>query len=349
MLKAGIKAKVAGKRAKLIFAALIISVLLLVVLPGCTAEEAEPVHLKVVDLPYIPFMTFYIAQEEGYFAEQGLEVEFVKFTSVTQALPLLVQGGLDVAAGSINAGIFNAIAQDMNIRIVAGRDYIDPDQGNMALVVRKDLYAGGELDTVAEIKGRQVAISCTACIQDFALTNILENADLTLKDVTVARMTPQDIIAAFTNKVLGVATVGALQLGQIKTLGCAEILEPFNDVIPEFQVAYMMFGPTLLEDNPDTGKKFMVAYLKGVRQYAQGKTERNLEIALKYTGMDRETLLNSPWPPMYTDGGIDTQDVLDFQDWAYDSGLVDKKVPIAQLVDTSLVDYANDVLGPANN
>jgi NitT/TauT family transport system substrate-binding protein len=335
-----------SKKVKLTLAALMVLSLFLIILPGCTEEKAEPIHLKVVDLPYIPFMTFYIAQEEGFFAEQGLEVELVKFTSVTQALPLLVQGDLDVAAGSISVGVYNAIAQDMNIKIVAGRDYIDPDQGNMALVVRKDLYDSGALDAVAEIKGKQVPMPCTACIYDFAMTAILENTGLTLNDITTSRMAPQDIIAAFTGKSIEVATVGALQIGQIETLDCAEILKNFNDAIPNFQVAYVMFGPNLLEDNPEAGRKFMVAYLKGVRQYTEGKTERNIEIALKYTGMDRDTLLKSPWSPMLTDGRVNTQDVLDFQNWAYEQKLVDNKVSLEQLVDTSFVDYGNNKLGP---
>jgi len=340
------------KRLKLTWLVPILLILLLSTsLPGCAEKEsAEPIHLKVVDLPYIPFVAFYIAQEEGFFAEQGLEVEFVKFTSVTQALPLLIQGDLDVAAGSINAGLFNAIAQDMNVKIVAGRDYIDADQGSMALAVRKDVYDSGALDTVVEIKGRQVAMSCIACIHDFGMAQILKKADLTLNDVVITKMSPQDIIAALESDSIEVATLGTLQLGQVKSLGCAQPLALFSDVIPGFHVSYIMFGPTLLNDNPDAGKKFMIAYVKAAQQYAEGKTERNLEIAEKYMGMDRETLINAPWTPIDIDGRIDVEDVLTFQDWAYDSGLVDKKVPIEQLVDTSFVDYANEVLGmtPAN-
>ena len=349
MPKAGILSTVSGQKAKLIFATLIISALLLVVLPVCTKEEAKPVHLKIVDLPYTPYMVFHIAEDEGYFAEQGLEVEFVKFTSVTQALPLLVTGDLDVAAGSISAGIFNAIAQDMNIKIVAGGQYVDAEQGNVALMVRKDLYDSGELDTVAEIKGRQVAMSCTACIYDFGMAKIMEDAGLTLSDVKTARMSPQDIVAAFANQAIEATTIGSLQIGQLNSGGYAVTLESFSRLIPGFEYGFVMFGPSILKDNPEAGKKFMVAYLKGARQYMQGKTERNLEIAQKYLEMDRETLLQTPFSPVQTDGTVHAQDVLDFQDWAYDSGLVDKKVTIEQLVDTSFADYANQILGPANN
>ena len=335
-----------GRTAKLTLFTILILALLAAIMSGCTKEEAKPVHLKVVTLPYLPYLTFYIAQEEGYFAEQGLDIEFVNFSSVTQALPLLVTADLDVATGSVGAGVFNAIAQNMNIRIVAGSQYVDPVEGNVALMVRKDLYDSGELDTVPEIKGKQVAMSCTACIYDFALAKILENEGLTLSDIKTARMSPQDIVAAFANKSLEAAAVGSLQQGQLITGGYGVNLETFSELLPGFQYGFMMFGPSLLKDNPEVGKKFVVAYLKAARQYMQGKTERNLEIAQKYFEMDRETLIRSSWSPVSTDGRVHAQDVLDFQDWAYKNGLVDKEVAAEQLLDSSFVDYANNVIGP---
>jgi NitT/TauT family transport system substrate-binding protein len=213
-------------------------------------------------------------------------------------------------------------------------------------MVRKDIYDSGEIDTIAEIEGRQVAISCTACIQDFGTAKILENAGLTLSDIEIARMSPPNIVAAFANKDIEGAVVGSLQQGQLNTAGYAVTLEHFSEFIPDFQYGFVMFGPTILTDNLEAGKKFMIAYLKGARQYMQGKTERNLEIAQKYLGMDRETILQSPWSPISTNGTVRAQDVLDFQNWAYENGLVDNKVPIEQLVDTSFIDYANTKLGP---
>ncbi len=57
----------------------------------------EPLALKVGILPYISFAPFFIAEEEGYFAEQGLQVELVRPGNVSEALAALVQGDLDVA------------------------------------------------------------------------------------------------------------------------------------------------------------------------------------------------------------------------------------------------------------
>ena len=339
--------KLAKVAAKFTLAIVMVSALILATIPGCTEEEAEPVHLKVAVLPYITFATFYIALDEGYFAEQGLDVEMVKFTSVTQAMPLLSQGDLDVAGGPMSASLFNAIGQDVNIKIVAGKEYNTTEGEHASLMVRKDLYDSGELDSIPEMKGRQVAIASLANIQHFQLAKILETGNLTLDDVTIVKMGPADVLAAFENGAIEAALIGDPYNAQIKDLGYAVTLISFEKVVPTFQIGYIMYGPSLLEGNQETGKKFMVAYLKGARQFAQGKTERNLEILEDFLGIDRETLLEIGWNRIRLDGLMPVEDIMAFQDWAYENGFVDQKVSAEQLVDTTFIDYANSVLGPA--
>jgi len=311
---------------------------------SCSTEEAELVHLKVVDLPYQSITAFHIADEEGFFAEQGLEVEFVKFTSVTQAIPLLAAGDLDVGVGSINAGIINAIAQNIDLKIVAGTDYTFPERESQSLMVRKELYDSGELDTLAEVKGRKVALPCISCINDFALSKTLELANLALSDITILKMSAEDIVVAFETKALDAAIMSSPRTETVKSLGYAVLLQNFSQLMPDFHYVFLIFGPTLLKDNPEAGRKFMVAYLKGVEQYLQGPTEKNLEIAERCTGTDRQTLLECPWPLIDPEADIDVEDVLTFQDWAYDNGFVDEKLSGEQLIDTTFIDYANEAI-----
>ncbi|MFQ5924492.1 MAG: ABC transporter substrate-binding protein [Dehalococcoidia bacterium] len=335
------------RRAKLIWAAVAILLLLPIASPGCTASDAELTHLRVVALPYTSFATFYIPQEEGYFAEQGLEVEFVKFSASPQAIPLLAQGDLDVSAGGGSASMMNAIGQNINLRIVAGRESAPSDCESVALMVRRDLYDSGELDTVAEIRGRTVAIPFTASLADFTLAKILEADGLTPDDVEITKLRPQDTVAAFENRAIAAAIMGTPHIQRIEALGYAVTLDSLNNLMPGFQYGFVIFGPNLLDDNPELGEKFMVAYLQGVRQYAQGKTESNLGILEKYIGLDEETLRQACWSRVYPDARINVEDILTFQDWAYDNGFVDEKVTAEQLIDTRFIEYANQVLGPA--
>jgi len=57
-------------------------------------------------------------------------------------------------------------------------------------------------------------------------------------------------------------------------------------------------------------------------------------------------LRKSSWEPIYPDARINVEDILSFQDWAYDNGFLEKKVGKEQLIDTRFIDFANKVLGP---
>ena len=54
----------------------ILFVILSLLLQGCSTAVKEPEKVKVQLLPFFSYAPLYIAQEEGYFAEEGLEVEF---------------------------------------------------------------------------------------------------------------------------------------------------------------------------------------------------------------------------------------------------------------------------------
>ena len=63
----------------------------------------------------------YLGIEKGYFAEEGIAIEATRFDSSAQMVAPLGTGQLDVAGGSIGAGLFNAMARDVAFKIVADK------------------------------------------------------------------------------------------------------------------------------------------------------------------------------------------------------------------------------------
>src|SRR5579859_6515352 len=67
--------------------------------------------IKIVNLPFIAFAPFYIAGEEGFFQQQGIEPELVNMATQPDTLAALVAGQVDVVSGQLSAGTFNFIAR----------------------------------------------------------------------------------------------------------------------------------------------------------------------------------------------------------------------------------------------
>src|SRR3989454_8226330 len=64
---------------------------------------------------------FFIADRKGYFRQEGIDVTFTAFDSGAKMIAPLGLGRLDVGAGSPSAGLYNAVARGIVIKIVADK------------------------------------------------------------------------------------------------------------------------------------------------------------------------------------------------------------------------------------
>ncbi len=319
-------------------------------LPLGGKKPAQPVALKVVTQPYLGYAPYFIAQEEGYFAEQGLRVEFVNLTAGSDAIAPVIQGDVDVAGSSVNAALFNAIAQGADLRIVAGRSYLPADGCTYSgYVARKELVDSGELASPSQLKGRRMVLEHEGSVDSYRLQKLLDLAGLTSADLELVDVPSAAQLDAFAKGTIDVAGTTEPWITRLVAGGHAVLWQPAQQLMPGFQIALTIYGPNLLKKDPDAGRRFAVALLRGIAQYNQGKTERNLEIVAKYTQLDRDTLEKACWPAVQSDGTINAQSLVDFQAWAVANGYLDKAVTPEQFWDGSFVEHANRTLGKASS
>src|SRR5688500_2999672 len=103
------------------------ALLLFLLLAANAALGQKPaVKLLVAHQGFSTDAPIHIAQERGYFREQGLDVELMRFNSTADQIAALGTGQLAVGVGGVNAALFNAFAQDVPIRIVADKFHARP-------------------------------------------------------------------------------------------------------------------------------------------------------------------------------------------------------------------------------
>ena len=130
-------------------------------------QSSAPEHIKLAAPPYFTSAPFYLAADLGFFAAEGLDVEFVNIAFSKGALPALAQEQVDVVGTSLNAGVVNLIGRGAKVRIVAARTYeaVDGCPG-AAVLVRKGLLDEGRLASGASMRGLRFSIDragVTAC------------------------------------------------------------------------------------------------------------------------------------------------------------------------------------------
>jgi len=309
-----------------------------------TESPEEPIKLKVNTLPYMSFVPLEIAEKEGYFAEQGIEVEFVSLGSDAEVVVALSQGDLDVSAGFVTVGMLNAISQGESIRFVADKGYIAPSGCTVnALVARLSLVDEGELDSPSQLEGRTIAMD-PPTIEGYVVEKLLKEVGLSLDDIETTDMPPPAELDAFESGSIDLTSTSEPWVTRLLQAGYSRVWMPFEEIVPDFQYAVVMFGDSLLEENRDAGQKFMTAYLQAIRQYNQGKTDQNMALMQEYTDEERDFLEEVCWPTFRTDGYINTDSILDFQEWATEKGYLESKIQVEQFWDPEFVERANEAL-----
>lgn len=308
------------------------------------APAAELVKIKVSVLPFLSYAPLFIAQEEGFYAEQGFEVEFVRIDKTSEAMPALAQGQIDVASGFFDVSTLNAIAQGGTIKYVSDKGYLDKDGcGASTFGVRKDLIDKLNQDP-KNIKGMKVAVTPTSAAE-YALDLVLKEAGLEISDVEILNIPLPTRLEGMNNGSVDISTWSDPWMVRATAAGHSE-WKPWQTIMPDFQFSVIMFGPNFLTKNPELGTKYLIAYLKGVRQYNQGKTARNIEIISKYTQVSPEEVEKSCWMVMRDDGMIDLNapELIEFQEWAVAKGYQTAVVPVDQFIDLSFIKAANEAL-----
>lgn len=285
----------------------------------------EPIHLKLGSLNLMSYAPLFIARDEGYFSEQGLDVEFIDFgSSATETIPQLVARELDVAGPTLFVSIFNAIVQGNNLKFVADKGFMDPNNcATDAWFASKAALESGMLSTPPSIGGKNV-IFPPGGTHEYVMDILLQQNGLTQSDIEKSHIADAATrVEGLKNGSVDVSFLSEPWITRAQTMGAGEIWIPFSDLIPNQSLGTIVFGPSILEDNPEAGTRFMIAYLKAVEQFNEGKTDRNVEIIANYTKLSPEEIKASCWTSFKPDGSIDIDGVLAFQEWAFSKGFMD--------------------------
>lgn len=316
----------------------------------CTLPAAgEPKKLRVTVLDTLSHAPFYIAEEEGFFAAEGLAIEGLTFRNTAAALPGLAGGDIDVYMGVIAPNVVNLIARAGNVKIVLARTGQNAEGcAAYAIVAKRALVESGRLKSPADLRGLRIGTERTSA-SFYMISALLASGGLTLDDVEANYVMPRLKPEAFERDLVDVTTSSEPWMTRMIEAGSAVIWLATRDVVPGFQYGFMAFGPSLLERDREAGQRFVTAYLRGVRQYTrEGKTDRHVRIIAEHLRLDEDFVRRTCWPSHAIDGRVNLERMDDYQNWAIREGFLDRKLTVEELWDRSFVDVANDVLDRAD-
>lgn len=291
------------------------------------AVKPAPARIKVALQPFIGYAPIFIARDEGLFAEEGIEVEFVDIKSSGEIVTLLLRGELDMSPFAVNPGFFNAVARGGKVRAVFGASRWDP-RGCTAVGLVARRADSDRMRTDASWKGITIATDPVGMesMLGYFVDRVLARRGLSLADVRTVRLAPAAMIDALRSGSVDIAQANEPWLTNSAGLADAVLIESAAEVVPDGQLSLVGFGQRLLDD-AGLGRRVAAAFLKGVERYRAGGTARNVEILAKYTGLEPDLIRRMCWPSVAADGSANLESVAAFQEWAFARGMIDEVLP----------------------
>jgi NitT/TauT family transport system substrate-binding protein len=312
-----------------------------------------PATLKVGTLLLLIDAPIALAIERGYFSEVGITLELQQFDSIANEIPLLGTGQLDIALeGASSAGFFNALARGVALKMVATQGAASGGHTFNGVVAAKPLMDSGQVKRAADLRGKTVNILLEGVFAQLMVDKALAADGLTLADVDQQKVPFPDTLAALRNQSLDASFLVEPFITLGKQQGLLDVLSPGEVCYPGHEVSVILYSQSFAQRQP-VASNFMVAYLRGVRDYHRafftGTADRAAAVAqmVKYLPVKEPALYERMGMPFINpDGYINVADFEAQQAWYVAQGQVQQSAALQPLVDHTFIDFAQKVLGP---
>jgi NitT/TauT family transport system substrate-binding protein len=313
---------------------------------------SAPVHVNVGILQIAAEAGVFLALERGYFREEGVEVELTPVRGADR-MPAFASGAIQVADGSPDPALFNAMERDIDLRLVASNSVVVPNEASAAVVVRRDLIDSGRYRSLNDLAGMTVGISSSGGgAGDVYLERSLAVAGLTLADISTTVVAMPDTVAALANKAVDAAWAIEPALTLSERQGVATRTVVLGDAYPGAISSVVMMSPQFTQDQPEAARRFVTAHLRGQRDYYrafvknEGGRDQIVPILIKHTALKDPDLYGIiGWHGVDPNGDLDERMLNDWQDHYIKWGSQRQRLDMSKVVDHSFIDYALARLG----
>jgi NitT/TauT family transport system substrate-binding protein len=271
----------------------------------------------------------YVAEEQGYFEEQNLTVEFVPVTSAAERDQVIQAGQAD---GMINEILSTQFYNSDSPQVVIVR------YARVATPEFPQFYilASGEsgITSLEALKGKEIGIS-EGTIIDYSTDRLLQAEGFESGDIrTVAVPRIPDRLALLNSGELPAANLPDPLAALAVQSGAQVIIDDSSH--PEYGHSTISFRKVVVDENPDAIRRFLIAIEKAVDDINNNKEQFNGLLGQRQ--LVPEPLLAAYTIPDFPEASVPNQDQWeDVQAWALSKGYLNGELDYGDSIDNSFL------------
>jgi putative hydroxymethylpyrimidine transport system substrate-binding protein len=320
---------------------LLLAVALAVGLAGCTdrigGDDPDEVSLALDWYPWANHSPFFLADERGYFADEGLDVD-IHVPANPEDVLMLIGAGRDTFGISYQTAVLQARQEDIPVQSVAA--LVQYPLNSIMTLETSDLERPGDLE------GKQIGYPGIPS-NEALLETMLESDGLTLDDVELVNVgfnLVQALISEQVDAIIGAYWVHESILAENEGFP-VNIMRVEDHDVPIYYELVLVASDETIEENPELVERFVrtmqQGYLDAMDDF-DAATDAMLE---EYPDTDRALEADSivMLAPLWIEGADyfgqqTTERWQAYADWMIDRGLLDPETDVSEAFTNEFVE-----------
>lgn len=242
-----------------VYLTLFLGLFLFGILGACSQQTVEPTTLRIVVLPILDALPMYVAQQEGYFEENGVDVEFIPASSAAERDQIIAARQGDGMINDLIATLFYN-QDEIQIQIVRFARTATPDFAQFSILSAPN----SGITDVEGLRNVEIGISEGSVIE-YTTDRLLEAEGISTDEiVTIAVPKIPDRMSLLTSGELLAANMpDPLSLLAMQS-GATVIVDDTQH--PEYGNSEISFRKDVIDQNPEAIRGFLAAIEKAVNE-----------------------------------------------------------------------------------
>jgi NitT/TauT family transport system substrate-binding protein len=252
---------------------MILRAVAILILIASTFNSAAQEHLTAGAVREASNGPMFLAAAQGYFKDEGIELELRAFPSEQQVAQALTGGALDFGVAAYSAQVFQLAGKGAIVAIAAQARERRGYEGN-ELVASNAAYEHG-LRSYGDLAGKVIAVDRLGSSPHYQLGQIARLKGFALGGVTLKPLQSFDAVArAVADSKVDAAILPASYARELLTASQGKLIGWYSE-LDEQQLGALFTLPKTIAARRATVEKFVRAYRRGVADYAAAFLRHN--------------------------------------------------------------------------
>ncbi|ACM20884.1 ABC transporter, periplasmic substrate-binding protein, NMT1/THI5-like domain-containing [Geotalea daltonii FRC-32] len=316
---------------------LILFVLLLTMVASNAIAGGLP-KLRVGYIPEPAHGLYFVANEKGYFKEEGVDVELFQFGSAAEGLAALKAEKLDVGTFGTTAPIL-FISKGSEFTFIGGMMI-----GGQAIITRPERLAELSGKNLKVYKGKKIGL-VKLSTGDVIFKGALKKAGIDYKkDITFVELgTVASVVEAVKKGAVDAGLVYPPHFSLAEKNYGLKVAHYIEDFYPDYTCCRIVAHTKQVNADPETYRKFLAALIRAYRFYKTNPAE-TVKIYAKALKIDEDIIRNETYVKKVADSNPDPlrKGILDFWQHIRDAGYIAQDYPLDKHINTTIYKQALD-------